>query len=88
MVNCNKSRCIRFRPSYKHSIDDLILCNHMLSWLDSIKYLGKHFNSNKAMLTDISEVKRKFFSAPIAATGVIQPAKTDLQLLLNCLSQI
>ena len=63
MFNCNKSCCIRFGPSYKRSRDDLILCNHTLSWLDLIKYLGMHFNSNKSMLTDISEVKRKFGSA-------------------------
>ena len=63
MFNCNKSCFIKFGPSYKRSIDDLILCNHALSWLDSITYLGMHFNSNKSMLTAISEVTRKFFSA-------------------------
>ena len=51
-----------FLPSYERSIDNLILCNHTLSWLDLIKYLGLHFNSSKSMLTDISEVKRNFFS--------------------------
>ena len=43
MFNCNKSCCIRFGPSHKRSIDDLILCNHALSWLDSIEYLGIEF---------------------------------------------
>ena len=78
MFNCNKSCCIRFGPSYKRPTDDVILCNHTLSWLESIKYLGTYFNSNKSILTDIS-MMYKFFSA----CNCIYPNSRDQTELLQ-----
>ena len=60
---CSKSFCIKFGPLSKYDTSDMFLCGNKISWIDSIKYLGIIFISDKQLSTDDGVIKRKSYAA-------------------------
>ena len=61
--NVKKSCCLYFGPHHINNLCVLKLGSDLLTWNDSIKYLGVYFVSGKCVSIDTSATRRKFFMA-------------------------
>jgi len=61
--NCKKCGCIAIGPASKYCISGMSLCNDVVSWSNSFKYLGVNFVAGKKLTVDINPIKRKFYVA-------------------------
>ena len=61
--NCAKSCCIKFGQASKYDIANMNLCFDLISWVDSVKYLGLSFRSGKVLSIDVDCIRRKFYTA-------------------------
>jgi hypothetical protein len=41
--NCKKCSCTAIGPAFKYSLSDMSLCNDVIKWSNSFKYLGVNF---------------------------------------------
>lgn len=76
--NCMKCSCTAIGPASKYVISGMSLCNHVINWSNSFKYLGVNFTAGKKLMVDIIPVKRKFF---VACNCILGKAKCTDDLI-------
>ena len=69
--NCKKCSCTAIGPAFQYSIAGMSLCNDVINWSNSFKYVyhGVNFVADKKLSVDIISIKRKFFVACYCILG-------------------
>ena len=63
IFNYKKSCCMIIGSKRSCKVDNMLLNNVPIEWVDSIKYLGVVFTGGNRLIVDCSYVKRKFYAA-------------------------
>jgi Reverse transcriptase (RNA-dependent DNA polymerase) len=81
--NCSKCICVAFGPKYDTVVADMQLCGNMISWNNSMKYLGLSLLSGQSVVVDDALIKRKFYAScnAILSNSTGQSELTRLFLL-------
>ena len=84
-INVNKSSCLRIGPRCNVICRNIVTHDeHLISWVDEVKYLGIHINNAQVFKCTFSDSKKAFYrsvNAIFSQVGRVASEEITLQLV-------